>query len=215
MVTSILSLALIGSAIAGDNSDFFEKVRAVLPPGWDVAQKVGTSDFTITRNALVPPSDLADNPRPPPSLPEGIDARTKGIRVWFIIEPIGVCTDADYVRRRSQNSEIRAQMDTLRKKIEQIPPTPHIGPRKPSSLDLLLRTPRNQEEQSWLTAYEALRKQLQLVPTHHYSNKGFFIFLLRSYDGVIIKTLSILDEIDGVRKAVETVLVPYESQGSP
>ena len=205
-VASILALVLIRYAVAGNHVDFVERLQGVVPPGWQVGRQAGTSVVNVTRKSIIPPSDLTVEPIP--CGPEYY-AETNGIQVWFYIEPVGSCSDSEYLRRKSQNSKVWAQLEPLRKKIEQIPPTPRVKP------SFLSRTPRNEEEQSWLTEHTLLWKQLEVLPTHHFDSEAFCITLLKSYAGAKINTAEVREEIDGVRQIIETVLVPYESQGNP
>ena len=191
---------------AGGTLDVIDKIRVVLPAGWEVGQPADTPDVTVTRKAAIPPGDLAFKPIPSsPAFGEGSasHAKTNGIRVWFTLEPVGTSSAAEYEQRTARNAEIRAQLEPLRKKIERIPGTPGVKP------GLLSRTPRNEEEKSWLAEYADVSSKRQILPTHHLDSNGFLVTMLQSYYGAQIAAATVRDEVDAVRKAIETVLVPY------
>jgi len=204
----LLSLAFTGHAAAEGTPDVIDKIRVVIPAGWEVGQQAGTPNLTVTRKAAIPPGDLAFKPIPSsPAFGEGSasHAKTNGIRVWFTLEPVGACSAAEYEQRKARNAEIQALLEPLRKKIEQIPGTPGVKP------GLLSRTARNEEEKSWLAEYANVSSKRQILPTHHVDGKGFLVTLVKSYYGASITVANVRDEIDAVRMAIEKVLVPYES----
>lgn len=203
--TSEMTLAIPTSHVT-------DKIRVVIPTGWEVGQQAGTPNITVTRKAAIPPGDLAFKPIPSsPAFGEGSEghAKTNGIRIWFTLEPVGACSAAEYKQRKVRNAEIQAQLEPLRKKIEQIPGTPRAKP------SLLSRTPRNAEEKSWLAEYADISSKLQILPTHHFDGTGFLVTLVQSYYGAQIASGSARDEVDVVREAIATVLIPYQAPAKP
>ena len=55
---------------------------------------------------------------------------------------------------------------------------------------------------------EPLRKKIEQLPRAPF-------FLMKSFSDTTINVAAIQAEIDGVRKTVETVLVPYETHAKP
>ncbi len=208
----LFGLFILRSAIAGDDTNLFEQLRIAVPPGWEVVRQTGTISVNVTRKRFIPAVDITTTPVPSsPAFGEGNEhyAMSNGIRVWFYIEPVGNCSDAEYSQLKSQNAKIWSQLEQLRTKIEQIPYKPQVKPSFSS------RAPRNEEEQSWLAEYNLLRKQLKVIPTHHSGTDAFCINLLKSYSGATIHTPVILEEIGSVKKRIETVLEPYEREDLP
>ena len=197
---------ITGSVAADGTPEIIERIRVVIPTGWEVGQQAGTPNITVTRKAAIPPGELTFKPIPSsPAFGEGSarHAKTNGIRVWFGLEPVGACTAAEYEQRKAHNAGIQAQLEPLRKKIEQIPFTPRVKP------SLLTRTPRNDEEKSWLAEYADLSSKRLILPTHHVDGTGFLVTLVQSYYGARVTAATSSAEISAVRKAIETVLVPY------
>ncbi|MCX6880578.1 MAG: hypothetical protein NTW21_43250 [Verrucomicrobia bacterium] len=208
----LLSVAFTGHVAAEGVPDVIEEIRVVTPAGWEVGRPAGVSNITVTRRAAIPPGDLAFEPIPSsPAFGEGSASHAKlnGIRIWFTLEPVGACSAAEYEQRKARNAGIRAQLEPLRKKIERIPGTPGVKP------SFLSRTPRNEEDKSWLAEYANVSSKLRILPTHHVDSNGFLVTLVKSHYGASITAATVSDEIDAVRKAIETVLVPYQSPARP
>jgi len=182
-----------------------EKLRSVVPPSWEVEQETGTSAIKVKRKEYIPPKELTIRAIPCAGLPAMSDASAKGILVWFYIEPVGACSDAEYKQRKAKNAEVRAQQEILARKISQIPSNPHTKP------SLLARIPRNDEDKALLSEYEKLSNQLKIQPTHRTKDEAFCVTLVQDYWGATINNAAVLAEIDNVKKAIETVLVPYET----
>ena len=210
LVTSALTVWLAGFMFAGaaeGTHDLTDRICGVIPSGWEAGRQAGIPNVTVTRKAAIPPGDLAFKPIPSsPAFGEGSEnhAQQNGIRVWFTFEPVGACSAADYAQRKAYNAGIQAKLAPLRKKIERIPGTPGVKP------SLLARTPRTEEEKSWLAEYADLTSKLQILPTHHFDGNGYLLTLVQNYYGASITSSTVSDEIEAVRKALEKVLIPYQ-----
>ena len=109
--------------VASDSTNLIERIRGVLPSGWEVNQ--GVSRINVSRKSEIPSCDI----EVVESIPcwygfgKGSEdyAMTNGISVDFTIEQIGSCSDTEYFLRKSKNAEIWAQLIPLGKKVAQIP----------------------------------------------------------------------------------------------
>jgi hypothetical protein len=183
------------------------RLKRIAPLGWEVVPTASTAVVTVTRKQFIAPTNISVTPVPSsPAGGEGsvLDAKTRGIRVWFFIESVGFCSETEYTRRQTNNSNIWEQLKPLGEKVEQIPPTRGIKP------SFLSRTPRNAEEQSWLDEYNRVRKQLVILPTHHEGTNAFVVSLLKGHPGATINSAPILEEIESTRKTIETILIPFK-----
>ncbi len=170
LLALILCVAFVGPVAAEGAPDLIDKIRVVVPDGWEVRPQAGTPHVTVTRKATPPPGDLAFKPIPSsPAFGAGSEnhAKINGIRVWFTLESVGACSAAEYEQRKARNAGLLAQLEPLRSKIERIPVTPRAKP------SLLSRTPRNEEEESWLAEYANISPKRQILPTHHADGTGF------------------------------------------
>ena len=204
----VLGALLAANTLAADTTDLLAPLRTAVPAGWQPEKEAGTAAVHVRRAQLIAPTHLTLHPVPSsPAFGEGSFhyAETNGISVWFYIEPVGVCSETEYTTRKAHNAGIWDQLEPLRKKIESIPMMPRVKP------SFLSRSPRNDEEKSWITEWNDLWRQLQVLPTHHYGDQAFMVELLKSYWGATITATQVQEEISQVKGAIESVLVPYES----
>jgi hypothetical protein len=209
--TLVLLAFLIVSAVTGTQAAMSDacqtKLRSVIPDGWELRKQEGAASLAVMRKAAISPKEL--NLIPIPSSPcdgEGSmkNASSMGIRVWYSIESLGACSEDEYNQRKARNIKLQAERKVLMDRIEHIPLKPNVKP------SLLARAPRNEQEKELLNQYESLLQQVEVLPTHYDGNQGFSLRLIKSFWGAEIIAPTVLEEIEGVKKAIEAVLVPYE-----
>jgi hypothetical protein len=211
MKQTLVMFFLIMSVVTGTQAAMSDacqaKLRSAIPEGWELVKQEGADLITVTRKAPIPPKELTLKAIPSsPCDGEGSlkNASATGIRVWYSIDSLGACSEDEYIQRKVKNIKFQVARKALLDQIQKMPLKPN---EKPS---LLARVPRNKQEKDILSEYERLSPQMEVLPTHHDQNEGFTLSLNKSYWGAEIITPAVLEEIEGVRKAIETVLVPYE-----